>query len=57
MPRRRSKRKRPEPDPAERERLVAAINRVVEREGSAIDPFWIALQATAFKDDDGWSDE
>lgn len=41
---------------AERERIVAAINRVVEREGSQLDSFWVALQATAFKGDNGWSD-
>ena len=57
MPRHRSKHKSSEPDAAERERLIAAINRVVERESSALDPFWIALQATAFKDGDAWFDD
>ena len=49
--------KRKQPDEAERERVIAAINLVVERESSELDPFWMALQVTAFKGDNGWSDD
>lgn len=53
----RSKRKRPEPDAAERERIVAAINRVLEKEPNELDPFWVMLQAMVYSKDKSWADD
>lgn len=50
--------KKPEgtqPD-AERDRIIAAINRVVEREGSQLDPFWVMAQAMVYAKDKSWSE-
>ncbi len=50
--------KKPEgtqPD-AERDRIIAAINRVVEREGSQLDPFSVMAQAMVYAKDKSWSE-
>ena len=49
--------KRKRRDAAEGERITAAINRVVEREGSKLDPFWVAAQAMVFSKDKSWLDD
>lgn len=51
------RRKRPATAAKERELLIAAINRVVEREGSELDPFWVAVQAMVLSKDKSWSDD
>ena len=51
------KRKRKRPDAEEGERITAAINRVVEREGSQLDPFWVIAQAMVYSKDKSWSDD
>ena len=52
-----SRRKRPAPATDEHERLVAAINRVVERCGSELDPFWVTAQAMSLSKDNSWSND
>ncbi len=48
--------KRRRRDAAEKERITAAINRVLERTPNELDPFWVIAQAMVYSKDESWSD-